>query len=426
MKFSGPINLRNWSFFDVAHSAFAVGIVSFIFPVYFTNAVIGDGVKGASLWSFYIGLSGFFVAILSPIIGMVVDKYGHIMTWLRCLTGLLIVSTACLWFIKPVPETSGLFVAAFLIILANTAYELVGSVSNTLLPSVTSQAKMGRASNIAWGAGYVGGVFALIFSMILFIGIAGWKGLMQISFIDAQHIRASFIFIALWIFMFSLPFLLSKTKALPVSPQGSFDLLKTSFKKVWDDRNLRLFMIGSAIYRDGLATLFAVGALYAGVVYKLDASQILVFGIWLNVMAGLGALLLARYDDKFGSRILILVCLCGLIAVGTEILFITHSKTFLYFALGLGIFIGPAQAAGRTMLARLVPDHEMGRMFGIYSLTGRSISFLGPMIFSAVTALTEQLQAGMISIIAFWFIGAIFIFFTKDNHVRHRSAISKL
>lgn len=412
---ASSLNLRNFSLFDIAHSGFAVAIVTFIFPVYFSNIVVGDAERGAALWGVYIGASGFLAAVLAPILGIFIDRRGHAIGWIRALTALLIFATAALWFIKPGLDTAELALVAALIVLANTTYELAISTSNALLPAVAGPARMGRASNIAWGAGYMGGVVALGMCLIFFTGIGFWRGLFDLTNFEATNIRACFPFIALWIGLFALPLLLTKSAPVDRAHTQSWPMLKETLTTAWRNKNMRLFLIGSAIYRDGLATLFAMGAVYAHGVYGLDAAQVMVFGIWLNVMAGWGGLLLARYDDKIGSRKLVLFCLAALVVVGTGLLFIEHPKHFMYAALALGIFLGPAQAAGRTWLARLVPEQEMGRMFGVYALTGRSVSFLGPLVFSAVVVATGHLQAGMASILLFWVVGAVILYFVTDR-----------
>ena len=44
-------------------------------------------------------------------------------------------------------------------------------------------------------------------------------------------------------------------------------------------------------------------------------------------------------------------------------------------------FVGPAQAASRSFLARVIPEGHSGEIFGLYATTGRVVSFLSPAAF---------------------------------------------
>jgi UMF1 family MFS transporter len=56
------------------------------------------------------------------------------------------------------------------------------------------------------------------------------------------------------------------------------------------------------VFIDGLATLFAFGGVYAAGTFGMDAQGVLLFGIGLNVSAGIGAAAFAWIDDWLGSR----------------------------------------------------------------------------------------------------------------------------
>ena len=164
-----------------------------------------------------------------------------------------------------------------------------------------------------------------------------------------------------------------------------------------------LFLIASALYRDGLSTLFAVGGLYAAGTFGLSFEQILVFAIGLNVTAGLGAGSFAWIDDLFGSKRTVLIALVGLSVTGIPILLIDDQTLFIALALALGIFVGPAQAASRTLMARLSPAHMETEFFGLYALTGRAVAILGPFAFALATEVFDSQRVGMATIIG-WFV----------------------
>ncbi|MEM1399468.1 MAG: MFS transporter, partial [Pseudomonadota bacterium] len=179
--------------------------------------------------------------------------------------------------------------------------------------------------------------------------------------------------------------------------------------------NIVRFLIASALYRDGLTTLFAVGGLYAAGTFGMSFEQILIFAIGLNVTAGLGAAGFAFMDDRSGSKPTVLVALAGLIVLGAALLVVDGIWVFIGLALGLGLFVGPAQAASRSLLARISPPDMQTEMFGLYSLTGKSIAFLGPVAFAALTDAFNSQRVGMASILAFWIVGGALLLTVRER-----------
>jgi len=159
-----------------------------------------------------------------------------------------------------------------------------------------------------------------------------------------------------------------------------------------------------------LSTLFAVGGLYAAGVHGMDTGQILIFAIGLNITAGLGAAGFAWMDDGMGSRLTVLVSLAGLILFSLPVILVDDFKLFIGLALGLGIFIGPAQAASRSLMARLAADGKETEFFGLYSLTGKAVAVFGPALYGIVTEIFDSQRAGL-SVVVFMFVigGAVLL-----------------
>lgn len=179
--------------------------------------------------------------------------------------------------------------------------------------------------------------------------------------------------------------------------------------------NLARFLIASAIYRDGLNTLFSGGAIYAGSTLGLKFQEVLLFGIGINVTAGIGAAIFGWLDDYIGSKKTALLSLAGLVVSGVAILLVGDKIVFIVIALVLGVFIGPAQSASRTLVARLAPENMVAQTYGLYAFTGKSVSFLGPLCFAAATDILDSQRAGMATIIAFWLAGMALLASVKER-----------
>lgn len=191
--------------------------------------------------------------------------------------------------------------------------------------------------------------------------------------------------------------------------------LKQSLLQIRHHTNLVQFLVSSAVYRDGLNTLFTVGGIYAAGLYGLDFVEIVYFGIGLNIFAGFGAFAFAHIDDVIGSKRTIVLSLIGLILTGTAVLFTEEKSTFITLAMLLGIFMGPVQAASRTLAGRLAPKGMINQTYGLYAFTGKSVAFLGPLVFGLATHAYGTQQAGMFTIILFWVLGLGLLMMVKEE-----------
>ena len=414
-------SVLSWCLYDWANTAFSTVIITFVFGVYFAREIVGDEVAGAAQWSFAIGISGFFIAVLAPLLGAVADHSGRRKSWVFWLSMLCIVPCALLWFATPQSDASHIFMVLTLIVVANIGLELSQVFYNAMLPHIAGKDHIGRVSGWAWGLGYLGGLSALAVTLFGFIGLGEMPPLLPIPKDNFEHIRLTGPFIALWFFVFMMPLFLftkdvkvTKLPALKALEKGLYQLAQ-SVRQVKQYKNLVTFLISSAIYRDGLVTLFAIGGVYAAGQFGMSFTEILIFAIGLNVTAGIGAFGFAFMDDFVGSKKTIIISLLGLIVIGGMIVLIEDKMDFLILSLGLGIFMGPVQAASRTMISKLSPPDMVTQTYGLYAFTGKSISFLGPIAFGAMTTMFGTQQAGMVSIIAFWIIGLIVLLKVKEN-----------
>lgn len=405
------LGIFSWCLYDWANSAFNTVIGTFVFSVYFARGIWGDATEGSSAWAFAIGASGLAVAVLAPIAGAVADRTGDRRPWLAVLTAVTVAATALLWFAEP--DRAWIAYALVLVVLASIAFELAGVFYNAMLPAVAPPGMVGRVSGWAWGLGYIGGLACLAAALLGLIGLGDTAPLIGLPTENQEHVRATALLVAGWFALFALPLFLftpdRPSSGLPAR-QAVREGLRTvvdTLKRLPRHGQVLRFLIASALYRDGLATLFAVGGLYAAGTFGMSVEQILVFAIGLNVTAGLGAAGFAFVDDRIGPKPTVLIALAGLVALGAPLLLLSDPAWFVILALGLGLFVGPAQAASRSLMARLAPEDLTTEFFGLYALAGKSTTFVGPLAFGAATALFDSQRAGMATILIFLAAGAL-------------------
>jgi UMF1 family MFS transporter len=183
--------------------------------------------------------------------------------------------------------------------------------------------------------------------------------------------------------------------------------------RIRDYRNVARFLLANMIYLNGLNTLFSFGGIYAAGQFGMDVREVLYFGILLNISAGLGAVAFAWIDDYLGAKPTILISLLAIILLGAGILAVQDKTWFYGLGILIGIFLGPAQAASRSLMARLAPADMRGEFFGLLSLSGRMTAFLGAPLVGWVTYLTDSQRIGMAMVLPFLIIGAAILLTVK-------------
>jgi MFS transporter, UMF1 family len=409
-----PATLRQllaWALYDWANSPFFAVIITFVFAAYVTEGVAADTVAGTAAWGWAMTVSGLLVAITSPVLGAIADAGGPRKPWLLGFTTLCAAATAGLWFIRP--EPSFLALALLLVVIANVAAEIAQSFYNAMLPDLAPASHLGRWSGWGWAIGYMAGIAALLLLLQLFI--QGDPPALGLDPDEAEHVRVSGPVVALWLLVFALPlFVLTPDRPRMALQPGR--AIVTGLRRLWAtaldlrrDRNLLRFLIARLVYNDGLNTLFAFGGIYAAGSFGMETAEIILFGIALNLTAGIGAFLLAWLDDRLGSKPTILIAVGGLFVFGLVALVTTDKTIFWAVALLLGLFIGPTQSASRSLMARLSPPERMAEMFGIYALTGKVTAFIGPFLFASATLLFATQRAGMAVILVMLAAGGLLL-----------------
>jgi UMF1 family MFS transporter len=160
---------------------------------------------------------------------------------------------------------------------------------------------------------------------------------------------------------------------------------------------------------DGLNTVFAFGGIYAAGTFGMALPEVILFGIALNVSAGLGAFAFAWIDDWIGAKRVLVISVSGLL-LGVAGGVLAPSEPWFWAAgLTLGIFIGPTQSASRSLMARMSPPGREAEMFGLFALSGRVTAFAGPLLVGWATLAFDSQRAGMATILGFLAVGLIIL-----------------
>ena len=409
-------SLFSWAMYDWANSAFFAVIQTFVFATYFLQSVAENETLGSTQWGNTIGAAGFVIAICAPFVGAIADQLGRRKPWIGWFSLVCILATAGLWFVGPSQQY--VVLALVLIFIGTVGSEFAIIFYNAMLPDLASEERMGRWSGWSWGLGYAGGLVCLVVALFVFVDVSNPPfGLDKAA---AEHVRATFLLVAVWYALFSVPmFVFTSDRPrtdlkLKQAAASGWTQLKKSIKNVRKFKHIVRFLVARMIFIDALATVFAFGGIYAAGTFDLGEREVLMFGIGLNLTAGIGAAIFAWLDDLMGSRTTMLLALVGLIFTTTAVLVVTGLTWFWVFGLLLGIFVGPVQAASRTYMARVSPPDLQNQMFGLMALSGKVTAFLGPLLVGWLTFFADSQRIGMSVIVVLFIIGLALLYTVPD------------
>ena len=405
--------ILNFALYDFANSAFTTIIITFIFSTYFAKQIAPNPVLGQSYWGWAIGTTGILVAIIGPILGSYADKKNFTEFFIKLFTIICISLTTLLWFSKP--SEKYLLFTLIIVALANFFYELSLIFYNSILKRISKTSDLGKSSGFSFALGYIGGILILIICIKIFIDNDVLP--FGLSKENSENIRATSIVVAVWYLIFSIPFLFSLKKKINNKIELSSDNIKKIKDLIWNNglNNLGKFLIARMLYADGLNAIIVMGGIFAVGVFNLEIKDLLILSILMNVTAFIGAIVGGYANDKFSSKSVIIFSLLGLIISSSIILFVKSQLFFLIFASINGFFIGPIQSASRVFITKSIDENNQASGFGLFALSGKLTSFIGPLLVSTITYISSSQRIGFSSAIILLLIGLLILLKVKKN-----------
>ncbi|MEO0479846.1 MAG: MFS transporter [Planctomycetota bacterium] len=433
---SSPATRRerlSWALFDFGNSAFNTVVITFVYAIYFREQLCGglgdNGARGDELWARGQSISAISVAILAPLLGAWVDrKRGRKKTTAVVLMALTLLCTIGLYFPTgagegTVSRASSVWGALILVVVANAFFELLFVLYNAFLPELGDEKTVGRLSGLGWGIGYLGGVLCLVLVLFLFLGDDP-----LVSSEGGQNLRATNLLVAAWFLVFAMPFVLfvKDRGGQAVSERRKVrdaisDLKRTLIAlRAYPDL-LRLFL-GRLLYNDAILALTGLAALYMSGTLGMDADESVLVAIWLYVIAGFAAFGFGYFDDRVGSKPTILISV-GFVFVGAALAILVPTANAFWVAVTLiGVGMGPAQSASRSLLTRFVDKNQSAEFFGLFALTGKATAWVGPLLFSVIVEATQSQRWALTPTVLMLGGGMLIVFSIDEERGKSRVA----
>jgi UMF1 family MFS transporter len=281
---------------------------------------------------------------------------------------------------------------------------------NSLLKDISTDKNLGKSSGFGFALGYIGGIVILLISIKLFIDTDSLPfGLIKE---ESQNIRAIALLVSIWFLIFSIPFLFFAIKEIKKKIKKNVSSNFTDLKKLLWNKKISVlgkFLIARMLYADGLNAIIVMGGIFAVGVFNLEIKDLLKLSVLMNVAAFIGAFVGGMANDRYGSKIVIIFSLIGLILSSVAILFTFSVSTFFFLAAINGLFIGPIQSASRVVITSMLNKNNQGKGFGLFATSGKLTSFVGPMLVSTVTFLTASQRIGFSAAIILLLSGLIIL-----------------
>jgi UMF1 family MFS transporter len=437
----------SWVLFEFGRNPYYLLIVTYIFPPYFANVLVGDPVKGQALAASILSWGGAICALTAPILGAAMDHSGRRKPVLALFVLALAASNIGLWWATP----SALGVAGTMAVMAAglCAYTYTEVMHNAMLSLTGRPQALSRISGASYGLANLAGVLCLgayivVYSAPRMFGHAHAE-------LETLAPRALGPSLAVWMAIFVIPFFLFVPDGAP--PGGSWS---KAFANILNPRaaasfgsyvastfrefpQATRFLVARMIYADGITAILSIGGVYTSGVLGWNGTEIALYAIWTSVFAVFGGFLGGYLDRWFGARAAIITELTilsvaavlilsvtkdsiffGLLpsnphAGAGEIFASTSDRAYLGFVAILAIALTACLSSSRYMLVTVAPKARISEFFGFYMISSTCTVWFGSTLIAAVTAITQNQQLGMSSALALVLVGLGMMIFTVNH-----------
>ncbi len=400
-------SIWGWSLYDWANSAFATTVMSGFFPLFFKAYWANPNNPAES--TFYLGwansIASIFVAAMAPFLGAIADRGTAKKKFLILFAFLGIVMTGGLWIVAQ----GHWQMAVLLYVLATIGFSSSNIFYDSLLPGVASEKKVDYVSSLGFALGYIGGGILFLVNVLMYLkpelfGIPD----------GATAIRLSFVSVAVWWAVFTIPVWLWVDEPEIYEPVGMGKAIGLGWKQLMDTlkdiRHLKvvgMFLLAYWLYIDGVDTIVRMAVDY-GMTLGFPSSSLITALLMVQFIAFPAALLYNLFAKKIGIKPAILVGIGGYSVITFLGYFMSEQWHFYTLAAMIGLFQGGIQALSRSMYTRLIPAEKSAEFFGFYNMLGKFAAVIGPALMGTITLMTGNIRYGILSILILFLLGAYF------------------
>lgn len=396
--------IRGWLMYDWANSAFATTIMAAVFPIFYKE-VPGSVLEG-NLSTSYLGYTNSIamlcVAILAPVLGAVADMSGTKVRFLRIFAYTGILATALMMFIGE----GNYLLASMLFIIGTIGFSGGNTFYDSLLPDLVPDEKRDIVSAKGYMFGYIGG------GVLLAVNLAMIQAPHLFGLTDKlSGIRISFLSVALWWFVFSLPiFRTVRTTRIHTGLKAS-QYASAGFGRIWKTLKgimhypeLLKYIIAFWFFNDGISTVITMATAY-GKDIGIGTSH-LITALLITQFVGIPfTFLFGKIAERLGSKRSLYMSLGIYVLIIFLGYFMKNATHFYILAIMVGFVQGGSQSIARSIYSKLIPISRAAEFFGFLSVSSKFSAIFGPFLFALVAQLTESSRLAILSLLLFFIVG---------------------
>jgi len=401
-------SIWSWALYDWANSAYATTIMAGFFPIFFKEYWANPNNPNES--TFYLGMANsiyaIVVAAIAPFLGAIADQGSKKKKFLIFFAFLGSIMTGGLCIVN-----QGYWQMAVLFyIIATIGFASANIFYDSLLPDITTEKNVDSVSSLGYGLGYLGGGLLFLLNVIMYLkphlfGIPD----------GATAIRISFLSVAIWWIVFTIPLILFVSEAnddksvyMGKAITMGWKQLIDTFKEIRKMRVVGLFLLGYFFYIDGVDTIVKMAVDY-GMSLNFPNESLIIALLIVQFIAFPAALIYGWLAEKIGAKTGIMIGIIGYSIITFLGYFMTKVVHFYFLAVLIGLFQGGIQALSRSLYTRIIPPSKSAEFFGFYNMFGKFAAIIGPALVGTVTILYGNARVGILSILSLFILGAYFL-----------------
>ncbi len=393
---------RAWAWYDWANSVYFTTVITAVFPSFYaTYAAAGlEPAQATARFGMITTLSVLVIAVISPVLGALADYSGIKKTLLGLFMSVGILACAAMVFI-----TEGdIVLASILFFLGNIGVSGSLVFYDSLLPHVAKPEETDRVSTAGYAMGYVSGGVMLLINLwwILQPSAFGFSG-------TVPAIKASFVAVAAWWAVFSLPLFRNvaepNTAPAPISVTAAFKRLGRTLSEIRKYRHAFLMFIAMLLYQDGIQTIIRMAGVYGAEVGIDQNSQIAAF-VMVQFVGIPFAFMFGALGSRIGTKRCIFIAISVYSLATILAFFMTNVVHFFLLAFMIATVQGGAQALSRALFSRLIPRDRTSEFFGFFAVAERFATVFGPATYTISVMVTGSSQSAILAILGLFIAGA--------------------
>ncbi len=397
-----------WSLYDWANSAFATTVMAGFFPIFFKE--YWSTTDNVTLSTWYLGLgnsiASILVAALAPFLGAIADRGTAKKKLLILFAFLGIIATGGLWIVN-----QGHWQMAILFyIIASIGFMSGNIFYDALLPAVATKEKYDYASSLGYSLGYIGGGLLFLINVLMYLQPHSF-GISD----GATAIRLSFISVAVWWAVFSIPLIFFVKEPKIHDKIGIFSSIKegwsqlvSTLSKIRQFKVVVTFLMAYWLYIDGVDTIIRMAVDY-GTSIGFPASSLITALLLVQFVAFPATLIYSRFASKIGIKNALYTAIIGYTIITIFGAFVSKEWHFYVIAVFIACFQGGIQALSRSMYSRIIPKNQAAEFFGFYNMLGKFAAIIGPPMMGYIGLITGNPRIGILSIVILFISGGFIL-----------------